>query len=461
MAPPFILESFALGVISIALFLGLYALIVSRHWTRCLALQVLGALCAYGVLVTHWVLEQHSIRELLLGNIFDDGGHSRDRASDSMPPPMKLEIFVLDSLFPLVTETVLFAISTTLALMAWYALQQNKTLRIYSGQTVLAACMYIVALIHWIVSITTFCSAHALMDRDTDAAIMDEAPFTLIGSFHHIAPVVLLSMNIVMSDAIVLWRVVVLWEKGRRPDVVITAIAMLGLTIALTITNLVSILKVDQSKLQNMFTPNYFAESLTTGIQSGDFFGLLALAASLGSNIVATCLVGNKAWRYRRQIVERFRHGVSRTMAERVVGLLVESGALYCVVWVLYIIANLAPIPTDGVPGLHLVDHLNVALAQLTSIYPTLIIILVALERSYCDRHCIHDLPLCDSAQPVSVTIALNVARSASSSDIRRMESSQIPGASYSRVNLQETESEKPEIEVVARTPTDSVLDLR
>lgn len=34
---------------------------------------------------------------------------------------------------------------------------------------------------------------------------------------------------------------------------------------------------------------------------------------------------------------------------------------------VLYIIANLAPVPTDGVPGLHLVDHLNVALAQLTA----------------------------------------------------------------------------------------------
>lgn len=131
-----------------------------------------------------------------------------------MPPPMKLEIFVLDSLFPLVTETVLFAISTTLSLLAGYALRQyvwrvcsfsqvlmttwcrNKTLRIYSGQTVLAGCMYIVALIHWIVSITTFRSAYVLMDRDTDAAIMDEAPFTLIGSFHHIAPVVLLSMNV-------------------------------------------------------------------------------------------------------------------------------------------------------------------------------------------------------------------------------------------------------------------------
>ncbi|KZV65077.1 hypothetical protein PENSPDRAFT_690209 [Peniophora sp. CONT] len=258
--------------------------------------------------------------------------------------------------------------SSSLAFLACYALRRNKALRIFSGQTILAGCMYIVAVLHWVVEITTFCSAYALMESTSDDAITSHAPFVLIGSFHHIAPVVLLSLNIVASDAIVLWRVVILWEKGRRPDVVIAAALMFCVTIALTIMNLVTVLKIDQSTLLNMFTANYFAESLTTGIQRSDFFGLLALFASLGSNIVATCLVANKAWyehlnkymtmpdagftrRYRRQIVDRFRRGTSRTMAERVIGLLVESGAIYCVIWVLYIIANLAPIPTDDVPG--------------------------------------------------------------------------------------------------------------
>ena len=34
-----------------------------------------------------------------------------------------------------------------------------------------------------------------------------------------------------MSDAIVLWRVIVLYEKWLRPDVVIAAIAMFCLTV--------------------------------------------------------------------------------------------------------------------------------------------------------------------------------------------------------------------------------------
>ncbi|KZV65076.1 hypothetical protein PENSPDRAFT_146443 [Peniophora sp. CONT] len=75
------------------------------------------------------------------------------------------------------------------------------------------------------------------------------------------------------------------------------------------------------------------------------------------------------------------------------------------------------------------------------SIYPMLIIILVALERSYCDRHFIHDLPPHKSVQPVSVSIVVDIERS---TDTQSIPLSQALDGSDSRVNLQ-TKEKRPQ----------------
>jgi hypothetical protein len=86
------------------------------------------------------------------------------------------------------------------------------------------------------------------------------------------------------------------------------------------------------------------------------FYGIAALSLSVASNTFATSLIGYKAWyvcvslnlssdndlplntirvrRHHKRIGPQLWIGSRRTMAERVMTLLVESGGLYVCVWV-------------------------------------------------------------------------------------------------------------------------------
>ncbi|KAI0315164.1 hypothetical protein OF83DRAFT_1174081 [Amylostereum chailletii] len=113
---------------------------------------------------------------------------------------------------------------------------------------------------------------------------------------------------------------------------------------------------------------------------------------SLASNLWATALIGYKAWLFRRNIGAHLHEGGKRTMLEKILALLVESGAFYCGVWVIYIVSNATPalrgafatFIEDGVP-------------QLSGIYPTVIIVIVCLQKSHCDRQFTYARPVSPS----------------------------------------------------------------
>ncbi|KAI0706699.1 hypothetical protein C8Q76DRAFT_629649, partial [Earliella scabrosa] len=127
------------------------------------------------------------------------------------------------------------------------------------------------------------------------------------------------------GDAVVWWRALVLWRGNR-------------LVYALSALLLIATISIDNYYL---FNPQ---ESLVTETPSGTFYagdswGFAASVFSLTNNVMATSFIAYKAWYHRRVIKASFKESSPRTRVERVLALLVESGTVYCVLWVSIITA--------------------------------------------------------------------------------------------------------------------------
>ena len=157
-----------------------------------------------------------------------------------------------------------------------------------------------------------------------------------------------------MSDAIVLWRMCAVWNGMRY--VVALGTALLVSTLSLNIANIVG---VARRELDVFLVPTAgFKENIQdTEIVStygANSIGLAAAFVSLASNFTATALVGFRFWcaiyivsihqpylrcirLHRAQYSKQFQSGnrrTDRTLVERFMMLLMDSGIIYTALWV-------------------------------------------------------------------------------------------------------------------------------
>ncbi|KAH9009084.1 hypothetical protein EDB85DRAFT_2249167 [Lactarius pseudohatsudake] len=162
----------------------------------------------------------------------------------------------------------------------------------------------------------------------------------------------------VLSDIVCAWRAVVLWHSDKR-IVAILLLLILGTAAAAGC----------ELRLRNPVAP-----SGQSGFQS-DQGPLIMVGPTLTTNLVSTGLIAWKAWCGNRVEVKKHLGEANRSVrTERVFALLVESGFIYCCVWIAYLISALDLIP---VPGFAVLDNV---LLFVSGLYPTLIIILVATQ---------------------------------------------------------------------------------
>ncbi|KAJ7595467.1 hypothetical protein C8J56DRAFT_1042564 [Mycena floridula] len=143
-----------------------------------------------------------------------------------------------------------------------------------------------------------------------------------------------LRLNYLISDSIVVWRAWILWPNNMQ-----------------TFGN-------------SKFTPNG-ARTL-----------IMTLPLFL-TNFTVTLLMACKVWRYRSEIKRDLGMGKRKTQVEKVLVLLTESGAIYCMLWIIDLVTT----------ATHSLNSLAYEVAvglfpELTVIYPTIIILLVALDRT-------------------------------------------------------------------------------
>lgn len=111
---------------------------------------------------------------------------------------------------------------------------------------------------------------------------------------------------------------------------------------------------------------------------------LASYVLSMAANGLATCLIAWKTWQHRRLIKASFGDTARRTRVEKVLVLLVESGAIYFALWVAQIFDFLPITSSSTVAGTASIVLSSVG-NQLVGLYPTIIIVLVHYQRSLWD----------------------------------------------------------------------------
>ncbi|KZV70403.1 hypothetical protein PENSPDRAFT_444529 [Peniophora sp. CONT] len=285
---------------------------------------------------------------------------------------------------PTVLESVLFGIFCALTVQAVYSVTR-RGLRARSHQAMLAAAlaMYGISFAHWAIQISAL---HRGVFALASGVIFYN-PYVVVWQY---VPLVLVSVNILFSDTIVLWRMCVLCGQKKRAQML--AIALLLPNVVLCILNL----KKDAAPgplIAGSATGPYSATlSFKTASFSDSVYGTSVLALSLATNTISTLVIGWRTWLYSRDIAAHLASFSRRSIVVKVMVLLVESGCVYCVIWALYIVDSKSTAFSGLVAGLHTAFSaggsawFNHLMAQFTGIYPTIIIVLVALEQSFLEH---------------------------------------------------------------------------
>ncbi|KAN0129146.1 hypothetical protein V8E53_013017 [Lactarius tabidus] len=160
----------------------------------------------------------------------------------------------------------------------------------------------------------------------------------------------------ILCDIICAWRTVVLWNKDKR------VIAILLLFILGTIA------AAGYCHAGGPIEPGNFEDNnLKFGKRD-----TIMIGPTLVTNLLSTTLLAWKAWERRISVRKHLREGSKFVRADRVFALLIESGIIYCCIWILYCISAFGVLPSPGFT----------TMAFVSGLYPTLIIILVSMQMS-------------------------------------------------------------------------------
>ncbi|KAI0028706.1 hypothetical protein K488DRAFT_89471 [Vararia minispora EC-137] len=264
---------------------------------------------------------------------------------------------------PVLLETALFGMYTLLlALTVFILVRKGISSPINAAMLVTVIIMYACAASHWSTSLFSF---HLLLDTPPDSPASSLAGASSPSGA--IVTTALIGVNVVLSDAIVVWRAHVLWGRNR---------AMLAVSCALVLFTAISI-------LINLGVLIRSAEAAAAVASTGRFSVLASLGtlSSLVTNIWTASLTAVKVWLFRRDVA-RFLRSEGECSTERVLLLLVESGTLYCVFWTVAVISSFVqdfgPASSNGATPLSAI--LFSMLPQVSGIYPTTIIVGISLQ---------------------------------------------------------------------------------
>ncbi|KZV65864.1 hypothetical protein PENSPDRAFT_756104 [Peniophora sp. CONT] len=309
-------------------------LLRTKYWGKwdrsSILLAASGIALVYIGFTVHWVCELRGYS--VLGRVMQ----SANGSTYSSPELQELGTVVIGGVAlswtdlqsfrqPLITATVFFGVSSaTFVAAAIVVIRRNYRIRDPRAIMMHASitAMYILGAAYW--------SYLVAFNRAATLSFGDSSMHTgqgLAADAYATVPAVLSGVNTALSDMVILWRMCIIWN--RRRSVLLLAIACSVMVFVLPIAAVTWTIKlrVMNAKLQSISERQ---QIITSALE------LASLIASLVSNLTATVLIGYQVWRYRRRTGRLFG---STTTAERVMLLLVESGALYAVIWIVFIIA--------------------------------------------------------------------------------------------------------------------------
>ncbi|VDB98656.1 unnamed protein product [Peniophora sp. CBMAI 1063] len=168
-------------------------------------------------------------------------------------------------------------------------------------------------------------------------------------SSQSISRVACFAVNVILGDAIILWRALIIWA-WRKTLVYISAFLLL-VTTALWIYTVIE-------------------------LNNDDTSSFVSIPASLATSLFATGAISLKAWQHHSLLREKVVIMSRRSTLENILALLTESGIVFTLLWVIYFVSYFV----TRLPVFYAV--MTVLMTIAAPLYPFIIIILVAKHKT-------------------------------------------------------------------------------
>ncbi|KAI4524752.1 hypothetical protein K525DRAFT_266714 [Schizophyllum commune Loenen D] len=166
-------------------------------------------------------------------------------------------------------------------------------------------------------------------------------------------------LNLVISDALVVWRAWVLpWTQGR---------IVRGALLFCVVCSAVAAIIDGVWSAKEMYEGN-----------KPEWLSILSTALLLVTNFVTTVLVAIEVWIYRRDVAAWLHPASPGQRAGAVLMILLESGLVYCAFWVIVLIIDCATTPESEFSFILIFASTAPLLA---GIYPTFVVVIVTAQQ--------------------------------------------------------------------------------
>ncbi|RPD68191.1 hypothetical protein L226DRAFT_365580 [Lentinus tigrinus ALCF2SS1-7] len=245
-------------------------------------------------------------------------------------------------------------------------------------------------------------AANAINDCDTQAIFNPIAIYSL-GDRMTCIQTVTLVINIVIGDAIVWWRVYVLWPGAKARYVIlgVSSLLLLGTFILSVFDTCAACNPHLTLNLNNQGYGQLFSGSAT---------GAAAAGMSLLTNAIATCFTARRAWIHVRTL-KLFNRRLTKTGAEQILVVIAESGFVYTAIWVIVTIwqvgennHNIWQNDTGDSTFWGVTQYfVNGGLVPIIAIYPMSIIVVVTLKRTQAPHTYVFSTHISSHPPPLSL----------------------------------------------------------
>jgi len=273
-------------------------------------------------------------------------------------------IAVIFDVLSLIFQSLLYGVFAVLLPYSLYKIRHRKAKVNILMKSIIF--MFTLSTICWIMTvIAVILRIHAYFVAPSSTNLRNSAILITITN-------AIILVNYIITDGVVVWRAWVLC-KDDHPVLVKIPIALLIITAVSVAGTIVirGILIVFQ--LNGEYTTEANAQ-LSIAIDVSQVAGF---AMSLLTNVVATSVIAHKAWKH-RQLLKNVLSDGGTSKVQKILELLLESGGLYILSGIVTLIAILTPLPNVGTVG----DVYMPINGQIVGIYPTLVLVLVGMQRS-------------------------------------------------------------------------------
>ncbi|KAI0800106.1 hypothetical protein C8Q74DRAFT_1190563 [Fomes fomentarius] len=247
-------------------------------------------------------------------------------------------------------ESFVWGLYTLLFAMTLFGIYKKRRDGINSFTTVSIIILYLLATTHISLALTRLIQGFILY-RDTTGPI---PYFANISVRLNVAKDYIYITNLAMGDAVVAWRLYVVW--GKKLSIVAFPVLMI-----------IGELVCGYGSISQWFLPHPVAETIA-------HWGQGIFVISLAANIVITGAIASRIWYALRMTSLTQKHlGVDGGHYNRVILLIVESGALIAAAKIVeFTLFKLAPV--DGLHGLNALYIVYEVMPQITGLAPTAIV---------------------------------------------------------------------------------------